>query len=75
MKIEVGAPAMMILGLAGAGTALAMARSRGRGPARLLLRVFAWIMGGVLMLAVPDARALVAVHQPHTGGGDASLSR
>jgi hypothetical protein len=58
------APAIAALGLAGALVALSMAtvaRSRRGGPLRVGLLTFAWAAAAVLLLVVPDARALVAV--------------
>jgi hypothetical protein len=58
---EVVAPVIAALGLAGALVALVMARAGGRGPLRAGLLAFAWTAAAVLLVVVPDARALVAV--------------
>jgi hypothetical protein len=61
VEADIGAPIMLGLGLLGSLVALAMVRARGRGGLRVGLLAFAWMAAVVLLLVVPDARALVAV--------------
>ncbi|MHB1134897.1 MAG: hypothetical protein ACYC4L_21205 [Chloroflexota bacterium] len=58
------APVVAVLSLTGAVVALLMAatsRSRRGGPLRVVLLAYAWTATAILLLVVPDARALVAV--------------
>lgn len=61
LESDTGAPVIAVLGVIGAGAALAMVRARAHGGLRLGLLAFAWVVAAVLLLVVPDARALVAV--------------
>jgi hypothetical protein len=61
VEADTGAPVIAGLGLLGALAALAMVRARGRSGLRVGLLAFAWATAVVLLLVVPDARALVAV--------------
>ena len=63
VRAELAAPVIAALGLVGALVALVMARAGGggRGALRPALLAFAWAAAAVLLVVVPDARALVAV--------------
>jgi hypothetical protein len=57
----VAAAVIALVGFAGAGVALMMMSTHARRRVRTVLLAFAWIVAAVLLLIVPDARALVAV--------------
>jgi hypothetical protein len=61
LDARIGAPVLACLGLLGAGVALATVRAQVRGVRRVGLLAFSWTAAVVLLLVVPDARALVAV--------------
>jgi hypothetical protein len=56
----VGATVIALLGFVGAAAALLMMHAHAHGLLRFALLAFAWIIAAVLLLVVPDARALVA---------------
>jgi hypothetical protein len=58
---DTGAPVVAIFGLLGAGAALTIVHGRAPRSVRRTLLAFAWVAAAVLLLIVPDARALVAV--------------
>jgi hypothetical protein len=56
-----GAPMVAALGIGGALIALIMARVEAKGPARWLLLAWAWLAAALLLVAIPDARVLIAL--------------
>jgi hypothetical protein len=61
VRADTGAPVIAIVGLLGAGAAMTIVRTRACGSVRSALLAFAWTTAALLLLVVPDARALVAV--------------